>query len=63
METYVIGLDYGTDSVRAVLVDTNNGKELASDTFWYPRWKKQLYCDATLNRFRQHPIQRVQFSN
>jgi len=60
METYVIGLDYGTDSVRAVLVDTNNGKELASDTFWYPRWKKQLYCDATLNRFRQHPLDHIE---
>jgi L-ribulokinase len=31
---YVIGVDYGTDSVRSVLVDTSNGAELASSVFY-----------------------------
>ncbi|HLN72642.1 MAG: ribulokinase [Methylococcaceae bacterium] len=52
---YTIGLDYGTDSVRSLIVNTDNGEEVASVVFEYPRWKKQLYCDARVNRFRQHP--------
>ena len=53
---YVIGVDYGTDSVRSVIVDTANGAEIASDVFYYPRWKKGLYCEPAKNQFRQHPL-------
>jgi len=60
MKKYVIGLDYGTDSVRAVLIDTENGAELASDVHWYARWKKGMYCDAPSNRFRQHPLDHIE---
>ena len=52
----VIGLDYGTDSVRAVLVDSKNGKELADSVFHYPRWKLGLYNDPAKSQFRQHPL-------
>ncbi|MDB4900737.1 MAG: araB 1, partial [Mucilaginibacter sp.] len=38
-DQFVIGVDYGTDSVRSVIVDTFNGKELASSIFHYPRWR------------------------
>jgi L-ribulokinase len=55
-EAYVIGVDYGSDSVRTVLVDTANGREIASSVFFYPRWKEQLYCNMYENRFRQHPL-------
>ena len=37
--SYVIGVDYGTDSVRSVIVDTTNGKEVASAVEYYQRWK------------------------
>lgn len=60
MKTYVIGLDYGSDSVRAVLIDTQNGAELASEVFWYPRWKKQQYCNPGINQFRQHPLDHIE---
>jgi L-ribulokinase len=57
---YVIGIDYGTDSVRSVVVDTSNGKFAGSSVFEYPRWKKGLYCDPSLNQFRQHPLDYIE---
>lgn len=57
---YVIGVDYGTDSVRSVLVDTRDGREIASSIYYYPRWKKGLYCNPTINQFRQHPLDYVE---
>jgi L-ribulokinase len=57
---YVIGVDYGTDSVRSVLVDARSGKTVASSIFEYPRWKKGLYCAPNRNLFRQHPLDYVE---
>lgn len=52
---YTIGLDYGTDSVRSVIVNVETGEVASTSVFNYPRWKKGLYSDALNNRFRQHP--------
>lgn len=60
MKNYVIGVDYGTDSVRSVLVDASNGHEISAAVFLYPRWQKGLYCDPTLNQFRQHPLDYIE---
>lgn len=59
-DNYVIGIDYGTASVRSVLVDTYTGEEIAVSKFEYPRWKKGLYCDASKNQFRQHPLDYIE---
>ena len=59
-ESFVIGVDYGTDSVRAVLVNAANGNEVATSVFYYPRWKKQLYCNAANSQFRQHPLDYIE---
>ncbi|SFW48129.1 L-ribulokinase [Sinomicrobium oceani] len=60
MSKYVVGLDFGTDSVRAVLVDTADGATLESEVHWYRRWKEGKYCDAPKNRFRQHPLDHIE---
>ncbi len=59
-DNYVIGVDFGTDSVRSILVNAANGEELSSSVFYYPRWKKGLYCNASQNQFRQHPLDYIE---
>ncbi|PVD53092.1 ribulokinase [Terrimonas sp.] len=59
-DCFVIGVDYGTDSVRSVIVNAANGNEISSSVFYYPRWKDGLYCDPLTNQFRQHPLDYVE---
>ncbi|PTS94707.1 ribulokinase [Pedobacter sp. HMWF019] len=59
-DQYVIGVDYGSDSVRSVLVNTSNGEEISSSVFNYPRWQKGLYCNPGSNQFRQHPLDYIE---
>ncbi len=51
---YVIGLDFGTDSVRSVLVDTAGGRTIETSVHYYERWKQGLFCDSQKSQFRQH---------
>lgn len=59
-DSFVIGVDYGTDSVRAIIVNAGNGAEVASAVFYYPRWKDGLFCNPSLNQFRQHPLDYIE---
>ena len=54
-EQYILGLDFGTDSVRAVLVNAKSGKEEANQVATFKRWLKGQFCDPARNQFRQHP--------
>ena len=60
MNKYVIGLDYGTDSCRAVIVEAETGKEIASAVKYYKRWKEGKFCDPVKNQYRQHPSDYVE---
>ena len=59
-DVYCIGIDFGTDSVRTIIVNTQSGLEVASAMFHYPRWKDGLFCNASANEFRQHPLDYIE---
>ncbi|TLU99489.1 ribulokinase [Dyadobacter luticola] len=55
-ENYVIGIDFGTDSVRALVVNAQTGEQVGTAVQEYPRWKQGKYCNAAVSMFRQHPL-------
>ncbi|GHN02744.1 ribulokinase [Cytophagales bacterium WSM2-2] len=59
-DQFVIGVDFGTDSVRSVIIDASNGNEVSASVFHYPRWRDGLYCDPVQNQFRQHPLDYIE---
>jgi L-ribulokinase len=52
----VVGIDFGTDSVRSVVADATTGSVLGTSVKYYPRWAKGMYCVPVENQFRQHPL-------
>lgn len=46
MSKYVIGIDFGTNSCRSLIVDVANGKELATHVFPYPSGKDGVIIDS-----------------
>lgn len=59
-KAYVIGLDYGTDSVRAVLVNAVNGEIVDEHVHNHARWSEGKYCDPAKHQFRQHPLDYIE---
>ena len=59
-DRYVIGVDFGTDSVRSVIVNAVNGKEESSHVSYYKRWMEGKYNDPAKNQFRQHPLDHIE---
>lgn len=57
---YVIGLDYGTDSCRAVIIEIETGREIASSVKYYKRWKEGKFCIPLKNQYRQHPLDYIE---
>ncbi len=56
MGRYVIGLDFGTNSMRTLIVDVRNGRELASFVADYPTGDAGVVLDDTdADLARQNP--------
>ncbi len=56
MKKYALGLDYGTNSCRSLLVDLADGTELGSTVFNYPSGELGIITDpADPNVARQNP--------
>lgn len=56
MPTYSIGLDYGTNSVRGLLVSTQTSEEIAASVFPYPQGEAGIILDPRdPDLARQHP--------
>ena len=61
MSKYSIGVDYGTNSVRALLVDVANGTEVATSVYNYPSGDAGvLYDDKDPNLARQNAADYIQ---
>ncbi|MEM7392590.1 MAG: ribulokinase [Verrucomicrobiota bacterium] len=56
MKKYALGLDYGTNSCRSLIVDLDGGRELADYVFNYPTGEAGVVIDPKdPNVARQHP--------
>jgi L-ribulokinase len=56
LSSYALGLDYGTGSVRGLLVDVQTGEEIATSVFAYPHGKSGVIVDERdPDVARQHP--------
>jgi L-ribulokinase len=54
-DQYTIGLDYGTNSVRALVVDTANGHEVGTAVWHYEHGTAGVILSRDPNLARQHP--------
>jgi len=52
---YAIGLDYGTNSVRALIVDVRDGTEVGTHVWNYRHGEKGVILSSDPNLARQHP--------
>ena len=58
---YAIGIDYGTNSVRALLVDVADGSEVATSVYDYPGGKEGILLDPRdPNLARQDPADYIE---
>lgn len=60
MNSYVLGVDFGSDSVRCLVVDTADGREVSTAVRYYPRWQRGEYSSAAENRYRHHPLDYIE---
>lgn len=57
---YVIGVDFGSDSVRAVIMNARTGETIGQGDCEYLRWMEGKYSDSSKSIFRQHPLDYIE---
>jgi L-ribulokinase len=61
MSRYVIGLDFGSNSMRAIVADVRNGRELGTHSVNYGHGESGILVDAAIPELaRQHPADYLQ---
>lgn len=60
MKKLVAGIDYGSDSVRVLLVEAETGITVSEGACAYPRWMKKEYCNPGIVRYRQHALDYIE---
>ena len=63
IEKYVVGVDFGSDSARAIVINAADGSMIGQGISEYPRWKKGLYQHPETSKFRQHPLDYLEALN
>jgi L-ribulokinase len=58
-KNYSIGLDFGTNSVRALVADVSNGREVGTAVWNYEHGKEGVILSRDPNLARQHPADYV----
>lgn len=58
-KNYSVGLDYGTNSVRAVIVNVADGEEVAAAVWNYAHGDQGVILSSDPNLARQHPVDYV----
>ncbi|RJX38959.1 ribulokinase [Paenibacillus pinisoli] len=56
----VAGADFGSDSVRVIIVEGATGRTVSEASCAYPRWAKRMYCNDEISQFRQHPLDYIE---
>lgn len=59
-KVFLIGVDFGTDSARAIVVDGRNGRILGEAQQSYKRWTDGKYQNPEISMYRQHPLDYIE---